>query len=610
MKNSVSFTFNTPPEFNEGIKRLANVLGFNMQGGITVTAEAADHSGISMHGGRAVIYYTKKHQFFRQLGILFENAEKEDIESRDDSHFTEVSIMIDASFGGVPTVKTVSNLLDRLALMGYNMAMLYTEDTVFLESRPYFGYMRGRYSAEELRAMDDYAWEYGIELIPCIECYGHMSKYLRWGEAAAIKDTASVLLAREDKTFEFLEELITKLDSCFRSKRIHIGMDEAWDMGRGKFLDKHGIVPRFEIFNEYMERLTAITDKLGLKPMMWSDMYFRVCSENNEYYDANIEIPEAVCSHIPKNTELIFWHYGEEPQCDDYMLKKHKALGREIIYAGGLWDWMGHFPEHNYMMESVSFSLNACRSNDVHRAMVTLWEYGDGDLYSNLFGMSYFAEKCYDPNITEEKLSSRFAATCDGNRDAFYTMSLYHNRFENESFADFNDRFFGKPLFYQDLMEGLFDMRLWERPMSSHYEMCAEKMAEYTDGTWSCLYSFATKIFKYLALKTRIHETLVPAYRANDNESLRRIAEAEIPSLKEMITDIHGLHREKWHKDLKPFSWRRLEDQYAGMESRCDTARWALLSYLSGKCDSLPQLEEPRLYHPLCGFYTYPNIVI
>jgi hypothetical protein len=30
-------------------------------------------------------------------------------------------------------------------------------------------------------------------------------------------------------------------------------MDEAWDMGRGKFMDLHGYVPPFEIFNEYME---------------------------------------------------------------------------------------------------------------------------------------------------------------------------------------------------------------------------------------------------------------------------------------------------------------------------------------------------------------------
>ncbi len=610
MNKSLCFTFNTDEKFDTGIRRLASVLEFGTDGGIAVTAEKSDFSGVSLHNGQAVIYYTKKHQFFRQLGILAENAEKSDFESRDDSHFNEVSVMLDVSFGGVPTVDTVTRLLDRLALLGYSMAMLYTEDTIELETRPYFGYMRGRYSSEELKAMDDYAWDYGIELIPCIECYGHMSKYLRWGEAAAIKDTSAVLLAREEKTFIFLEDLLTKLKSCFRSSRVHIGMDEAWDMGRGKFFDKHGYVPRFEIFNEYMERLISITDKLGMTPMMWSDMYFRVSPGGEGYYSKDVVIPPEVYKHIPENVELVFWHYGEEPQCDDYMLKKHKALNREIIYAGGLWDWMGHFPEHNYMRETVKFSLNACRNNDVRRAMVTLWEYGDGDFFGNLYGLSYFAELCYNPSITENELASRFAVTCSGDWDAFYTMSLYHNRFENEEFDDFNDRFFGKPLFYQDLMEGLFDLRLWERPMSAHYADCAEKMAAYNGGPWNYLYDFARQIFAYLALKTKIHETLVPAYKAKDTAALRLISEEQIPKLKELLIKIHNAHRDKWNKTLKPFKWRTLEDQYAGMTSRCDTAKLAIDSYLSGESKTLPQLEEMRLYHPLCGFYTYPRIVI
>ena len=54
-------------------------------------------------------------------------------------------------------------------------------------------------------------------------------------------------------------------------------MDESWDMGRGRFLTKHGYVPPFQIFTEYMQELSKIIDKYGLSPYMWSDMYFRFC---------------------------------------------------------------------------------------------------------------------------------------------------------------------------------------------------------------------------------------------------------------------------------------------------------------------------------------------
>ena len=39
----------------------------------------------------------------------------------------------------------------RIAMMGYNMAMIYTKDAYQLPDEPYFGYMRGAYSMEEIR---------------------------------------------------------------------------------------------------------------------------------------------------------------------------------------------------------------------------------------------------------------------------------------------------------------------------------------------------------------------------------------------------------------------------------------------------------------------------
>ena len=272
----MKLNFNVDKSFDLGIDRLAGTLGFERGEGISVSAVKGDRIGVSLKDGKAVIYYRDKVQFFRGLGVLIENAKKSaELDITEDGFFETLSAMIDSSRCGVPTVKTVKGIIDYLAVMGYNMVMLYTEDVVKLESRPYFGYMRGRYTVDDLREIDDYAYSFGIEVIPCIECYGHMERYLIWAEAANIKDTSSVLLAREESTFEFLDQLIKTVSSCFRSKRIHIGMDESEDMGRGKFMTKHGYVPPFEIFNEYMTRLVEITNKYHLSPMMWSDMYFK-----------------------------------------------------------------------------------------------------------------------------------------------------------------------------------------------------------------------------------------------------------------------------------------------------------------------------------------------
>ncbi len=606
------FNFQVDESLLCGIGRLKPLLGFEYGEDITVTAEQGERIGVTLKEGKAVIYYKKKYHFFRELGLLVENAaEKEEFDITEDGWFECLSAMLDTSRNAVPTLKTVFELLDYMALMGYGMAMLYTEDTVELKNRPYFGYMRGRYSLEDLKAVDDYAYEYGIEVIPCLECYGHMEKYLVWPEAAPIKDTERVLLAREDATFEFLEELISTVSGCFRSKRIHIGMDEAFSMGTGTFLERHHYVDRFTIFTEYMKRLMEIINKYGLVPMMWSDMYFRNGDPNRKYYEKETVVPPEVAAEIPEEVELVFWHYGEKPYCDDYMLKKHRELGRKTIYAGGLWNWIGHFPEHNYVMETVRFSLTACRNNEVHEAMMTHWlnDNAECDYFAPLFGYSFFAELCYNKDITDEELRTRFEFVTGGDYDAFYAMSFYHNKFENgEEYADFHDRFLGKAAFWQDIMEGLYDTHLFKQPMSGHYAAAAERMKQYAGGRWDYLYDFAVKCFEYLAVKTEIAEKLYPAYQAGDRATLMVIAGHLLPTLKEKTVAVHEAHRKMWHDHNKALGWSGLDFRYGGMASRCDTAKLQLEQYLTGEVDALEQLEQERLYKKVRGFTSFGRI--
>ena len=59
-------------------------------------------------------------------------------------------------------------LIRYMALLGMDLLMLYTEDTYEVEGYPYFGYMRGGYTKADIRRMDDYAYSFGVEMMPCI----------------------------------------------------------------------------------------------------------------------------------------------------------------------------------------------------------------------------------------------------------------------------------------------------------------------------------------------------------------------------------------------------------------------------------------------------------
>lgn len=46
-------------------------------------------------------------------------------------------------------------------------SQLYTEDTYEIEGEPFFGYLRGPYTHQELNEIDQYAFDLGIEAVPC-----------------------------------------------------------------------------------------------------------------------------------------------------------------------------------------------------------------------------------------------------------------------------------------------------------------------------------------------------------------------------------------------------------------------------------------------------------
>ena len=73
-----------------------------------------------------------------------------------------LGVYIDCSRNAVITVSAMKKFFDVIRSMGYNSAMIYTEDTFELDEYPEFGYMRGRYTKEELKEIVAYGEKIGI----------------------------------------------------------------------------------------------------------------------------------------------------------------------------------------------------------------------------------------------------------------------------------------------------------------------------------------------------------------------------------------------------------------------------------------------------------------
>ena len=328
------------------------------------------------HGPEAVIHYSRPGDAFRALGSLMGEAiEKSPLPAREEACAMErLGVMIDASRNGVPTVSTVCALIRSFALLGINWLMLYTEDTYEVPGEPLFGYFRGRYSAAELGEIDRYAARFGMEVIPCIQTLGHLGQLLRWPAYAGLRDTAEVLLAENDATYKLVEKMLAAANAPFRSRRIHIGMDEADGIGTGRYRLLNGVRTPFQILASHLTTVAESCRRLDLQPMIWSDMYFRLGSKANHYYDRDSSIPQEIGDAIPDNIDLVYWdYYHLDESFYEEWIRRHRALGKEPLFAAGIWSWSRFWTALPHTFATLDAGMRAACRAGVREAFATVW---------------------------------------------------------------------------------------------------------------------------------------------------------------------------------------------------------------------------------------------
>ena len=217
---------------------------------------------------KVTIEYGQLSSLFRGLTLIKEKYNQKQYDLSFKRRFDTNCWMIDVSRNAVMKKSQVKKIITLMALFGMNRLMLYTEDTYEMKKYPYFGYLRGRYTKEDLKELDEHAKNMGVELVPCIQTLDHLARALRWDAFGEIKDGPSNLLMEEEKTYEFIEEMIKMCRECFSTSNIHVGMDECWNLGLGQYLAKHGLPKdRMSLFINHLKRVIEICHKYNFHPM-------------------------------------------------------------------------------------------------------------------------------------------------------------------------------------------------------------------------------------------------------------------------------------------------------------------------------------------------------
>ncbi len=498
-------------------------------------------------------------------------------------------IMLDMSRNHVMKIGKLKEYTSIIKKFGYNTIMLYTEDTYEVKNEPYFGYMRGSYTVNELKEYDAFCKENGIELIPCIQTLAHLNAIFRWSEYQQIKDTNDILLCGEERTYQLIENIFSTLEKAFTSRLVHIGMDEAEMMALGKYLQKNGYVNRFSVLNEHLNKVMEIAKKHGFSPIIWSDMFFKL-GNNGEYYlppDGKFNVEEAI-KYIPVGLGLVFWdYYHSDKKIYDNMIKAHKQLSDNVWFAGGAWTWAGFAPFNKLTLKNMTPAMKSCAQYNVDNIFITCW--GDNGAECSPFGVLpslFYIKKIYDGERSIAKIKREFFDLTGEKFDSLMALDLPNDICGNKASVVNPCKY----VLYNDLFNGYIDSSL---PLGGNedYKRYAKKLNKLAKGSkFYYLFNTLSQLCSVLSEKYDLGIKIRSAYKKNDIEELK-VCIKNIDTVIKKLDKFYYAFRKQWYLENKPHGFDVQDLRLGGLERRLKTCRETLIEYVNGGVENISELE-------------------
>ena len=506
--------------------------------------------------------------------------------------FGKFGVMIDCSRNAVMTVDSLKRFIAQIAKMGYNQVHLYMEDTYEVEGEAFFGYLRGKYSKEELRQLDDFAFGLGVELVPNIQTLAHMTAFARW--CSEIIDNDDILLVGDDRVYDLIDRMFRSLRECFRTDLLHIGMDEAHMLGRGKYYDLNGPQNRFDILLSHLQKVCDLAEKYHFRPMMWSDMFYRLAS-GGQYYATQSKFDASIKEMIPENLTLVYWdYYSHDKKRYDAMIKGHRQLTDNVIFAGGAWKWRGFAPLNGFGIKATKAAFRACREQGIRDVFLTMW--GDNGAECSSFAvlpnLCYAA--CLAQGITKmADVREKFQEWTGLRYDDFMLLdapNLVLSRDTNHCIA--------KYYLYTDCFMSIAQ-QTEKHEYAAAYASLARKLknAAGRAGQYAYLFDTLSTLCAVLAIKVDICSRTREAYASGDRQQL----DAVIRDYRKMIKrtgDFYRAFQKQWYTENKPHGFDVQDIRIGGLLQRMRACLDRLVQYRDGTISAIPELEETLLPLP------------
>lgn len=230
--------------------------------------------------------------------------------------------------GVPPTFERLLSLLDLVKAARYDLLLVEWEDMF-----PWTVDERFRcetaYTAEQVRRLADEAGRRGLEIVPLVQCLGHMETVLALPEYAHLREVADecgVLNPLAEGGRQLVEAMVDDVLKLLPDvEHFHLGGDEAWTFGSHPdtkaYIEKHG---KGALYLHHVEPLLDKLNARDVRPILWHDMM--------------VEWDEPALRSLAAKADLMVWGYqGHPDQCTHHYATKHIAR----FAAAGVTMWGG-----------------------------------------------------------------------------------------------------------------------------------------------------------------------------------------------------------------------------------------------------------------------------
>lgn len=523
------------------------------------------------------ITYDSEPHFYMALARSIELSEGKHVITQ---KAKRLGFMLDCSRNAVPKPEMVKELICILAMAGYDYLELYTEETYELPDEPYFGYKRGRYSTAELKEIVAFADILGFEMVPCIQTLAHVRRLANWIVYFDHMDIDDVLLVGDERTYKLIRKMFRHCKEIFHTKRINIGSDEAYHLGRGKYTDINGYKNKHEVYLEHMKKVFEICKEEGLEPEFWADAFY------------DTDRPKEEIQSIFDGTQLpIVWRYRacEAEQANEYLPKVREYAGK-VQFATALFKWQSFAPDNGYTQHNMDALFEVAERHQVDDVLITAWANDGNECSVNAMMPSiwYGAHKLFPCEIDLGKLLFELTGytkeeweLCDKLNYVMPNLNVQNNA--------------AKYLLYNDFLIGLLDYNTPDHAGEIYKELLPKfRPLVERNSRYSYLFASYEALCRILIRKATFGKRLYQAYQDKDFDTIRTLID-ELPIIRENIQEFYRIYRKQWMKENKGFGFEVMDVRLGGMIGRIETVTEVLNDYLDGKTEQIYELEEERL---------------